>query len=302
MEQSTSSRSKTESYLPTLFSPDEFEVADILLDLPNLIQREFPSQFHAVWGGRRKRSAIDLNPSQEEEEREKEKRLKIKVEASSPTTPFSFSPSESDEKFKLSLKKSSTKTTREERLEIIDELTQRRELLKGEIEAVKSYYNKLKAINMDLKAKKRELEMCKKFGVELSKSNKAENHQDYYYYSMAHQQPSNVDQTAYGSETTDRFRQHPHDKIPQFLSSGFGSSEVKQVGPLCIPDLNASVEETFVVDSSSSQPLDRSRAVVAVVGDDGKARAAAAEARRRRMVKMKEVKGSLASNKSLKCR
>lgn len=304
MEQSTSSRSKTESYLRTLFSPDEFEVADILLDLPNLIQREFPSQFHAVWGGRRKRSAIDLNPSQEEEEdkREKEKRLKIKVEASSPTTPFSFSPSESDEKSKLSLKKSSAKTTKEERLEIIDELTQRRELLKGEIEAVKSYYNKLKAINMDLKAKKRELEMSKKFGVELSKPNKAENHQDYYYYSMAHQQPSNVDQTAYGSETTERFQQRPHDKIPQFLSSGFGSGEVKQVGPLCIPDLNASVEETFVVDSSPSQPLDRSRAVVAVVGDDGKARAAAAEARRRRMVKVKEMKGSLASNKSLKCR
>lgn len=185
-------------------------------------------------------------------------------------------------------------------MEIIDELTQRRELLQREIEAVKSYYDKLKAINMDLKAKKRELEMCKKFGVELNKSKNAENHQDYYYYySMAHQQPSNADQTAYGSRTTERFQQHPHDKIPHFLSSGFGSGEVKQVGPLCIPDLNASVEETFVVDSS--QPLDRSRAVVAVVGDDGKARAAA-EARRRRMVKMKEMKGSFGSNKSLKCR
>ncbi|KAF7137714.1 hypothetical protein RHSIM_Rhsim07G0247700 [Rhododendron simsii] len=200
MEQSrSSSRSRTESYLPTLIGPKEIEVSQILLDIPNLIRREFPSQFHVIWGGKRKRSAIDLSPSQGEEERETEKRPKIKVEASSPTTPFSFSPTEeSDEKSKLSLKKSSAKTTREERLEMIDELTQHRELLKGENEAVKSYYNKLKAINSDLKEKKREMEMCKKFGVELGKFNMVEN-QDYFNY-MLHQQPSNVDQTVYGIE------------------------------------------------------------------------------------------------------
>lgn len=116
MEQSTSSsRSKTESYLPTLFGPKEIEVSQVLLDIPNLIQREFPSQFHVIWGGKRKRSAIDSSPSQEEEkrpkeERENEKRPKVKVEALSPTTPFSFSPSESDEKSKLSLKKPSSRT------------------------------------------------------------------------------------------------------------------------------------------------------------------------------------------------
>ncbi|XP_058225474.1 uncharacterized protein LOC131334464 isoform X1 [Rhododendron vialii] len=99
--------------------------------------------------------------------------------------------------------KSSAKTTREERLEMIDELTQHRELLKGEIEAVKSYYNTLKVINWDLKETKREviwifslifllifpeligllslvffliqMEMCKKFGVELGKFNMVEN-------------------------------------------------------------------------------------------------------------------------------
>ncbi|KAE9445409.1 hypothetical protein C3L33_22693, partial [Rhododendron williamsianum] len=108
--------------------------------------------------------------------------------------------------------------TREERLEIIEELTQRRELLKGEIEAVKSYYNKLRAINLDLKAKKRELETCKKFGIELREFNRV-------------------------------------------------------MGPLCIPDLNASASgETFGV--GSSQPLDRSsRGLVVVELDDNKARA-----------------------------
>ncbi|KAI8548943.1 hypothetical protein RHMOL_Rhmol07G0312800 [Rhododendron molle] len=302
MEQSTSSsRSKTESYLPTLFGPKEIEVSQVLLDIPNLIQREFPSQFHVIWGGKRKRSAIDSSPSQEEEkrlkeERESEKRPKVKVEALSPTTPFSFSPSESDEKSKLSLKKPSSRTTREERLEIIEELTQRRELLKGEIEAVKSYYNKLKAINLDLKAKKRELETCKKFGIELREFNRVEN-QDYYY--MLHRQPSNVDQTEYGSQTIENSQQHPYGQISPFLSSGSGSGEVKEMGPLCIPDLNASASgETFGV--GYSQPLDRSRGLVVVELDDNKARAS--EARRRRMIKMKETKGSLVSIKSLKCR
>ncbi|KAF7115090.1 hypothetical protein RHSIM_RhsimUnG0065900 [Rhododendron simsii] len=300
MEQSTSSsRSKTESYLPTLFGPKEIEVSQILLDIPNLIQHEFPSQFHVIWGGKRKRSAIDSSPSQEEEkrpkeERESEKRPKVMVEASSPTTPFSFSPSESDEKSKLYLKKPSSKTTREERLEIIEELTQQRELLKGEIESVKSYYNKLKAINFDLKAKKRELE---KFGLELREFNRVEN-QDYYY--MLYQQPSNVDQTAYGSQTIEHSQQHPYGQISPFLSSGSGSGEVKEMGPLCIPDLNASASgKTFGV--GSSQPLDRSRGLVVVVKlDDNKARAS--EARRRRMIKMKEMKGSFVSIKSLKCR
>ncbi|XP_058225476.1 uncharacterized protein LOC131334465 [Rhododendron vialii] len=299
MEQSTSSRrNKTESYLPTLFGPNEIEVSQILLDIPNLIQLEFPSQFHVIWGGKRKRSAIDSSPSQEEEkrpkeDRESEKRPKVKVEALSPTTPFSFSPSESDEKSKLSLKKPSSRTTREERLEIIEELTQRRELLKGEIESVKSYYNKLKAINLDLKAKKRELE---KFGIELWEFNRVEN-QDYYY--MLHQQPSNVDQKAYGSQTIENSQQRPYGQISPFLSSGSGSGEVKEMGPLCIPDLNASASgETFGV--GSSHPLDRSRGLVVVELDDNKARAS--EARRRRMIKMKEMKGSFVSIKSLKCR
>lgn len=110
-----------------------------------------------------------------------------------------------------------------------------------------------------------------------------------------------MDQTAYGSQTIENSQQHPYGQISPFLSSGSGSGEVKEMGPLCIPDLNASASgETFGFGVSSSQPLDRSRGLVVVELDDHKARAS--EARRRRMIKMKEMKGSFVSIKSLKCR
>lgn len=65
--------------------------------------------------------------------------------------------------------------------------------------------------------------------------------------------------------------------------------KVKSVGPLGIPDLNvAAAEETFGVDAP--QPLDRFRALT-------ESRAKAAEARRRRMIRIKAMKNSLATIK-----
>lgn len=65
---------------------------------------------------------------------------------------------------------------------------------------------------------------------------------------------------------------------------------VKSMCPLGIPDLNVAAEEAFGVDAP--QPLDHFRALT-------ESRAKAAEARRRRMIRIKEMKNSSATIKPL---
>ncbi|KAL6982674.1 hypothetical protein U1Q18_016062 [Sarracenia purpurea var. burkii] len=237
-------------------------------------------------------------------ETETEKRRpNVKAEASSPATPLSFSPSESDEKSKHSRKKISGKRTREEWLEIIDGLVRRRELLRGEIETVNGYYNKLKASNLELKAKKQELglnrgktqlEIIKSvnLGMELSKSTQVENknHPQILHYDL-HKQPCVSNQRVFGSQENSQNFQDPYNQISPLLS---GLGAVNPTSPLGIPDLNVAAVEIFAMEFP--QPLDKSRAVLT----DNKAKAA--EARRRRMVKMKEMKNSFAAIKPMRCR
>ncbi|XP_057470068.1 uncharacterized protein LOC130759030 isoform X2 [Actinidia eriantha] len=85
--------------------------------------------------------------------------------------------------------------------------------------------------------------------------------------SMIHQQPLFFGQTVYGSHTSENL-QYPYGHL----------GKVNHMGPLLIPDLNIAAEETFGVDNP--QPLDQSRVK-------------AAEARRRRIVKMREMKNSV---------
>ncbi|PSR99586.1 Peptide chain release factor 1 like [Actinidia chinensis var. chinensis] len=267
MKHSTSS---TNCSLSTLFTDDEIEVSEILPNLPNLIFESEPRyRFSVKWGDKRRRSGIGLSPSPSLLQR----RPKVKAEASSPATPLSFSPSESDEKSKHSHKKVTKKRTREEWLEIIDGLIQSRELLRGEIETVKSYFKKLKAINLDLKAKQQEIRFCIKTTHSEIKSSHCiipstlaqKDHPQ--TQSMVHQQPLFFGQTVYGSHTSENL-QYPYGHL----------GKVNHMGALLIPDLNIAAEETFGVDNP--QPLDQSRVK-------------AAEARRRRFVKMREMKNSV---------
>ncbi|XP_059633840.1 uncharacterized protein LOC132276436 [Cornus florida] len=74
--------------IPTLSaSSDEEVVANILLDLPILIEARLR------WGNQKRRSAPALPPP-----RRTERGPKFMVESSSPATPLSFPPSESDER------------------------------------------------------------------------------------------------------------------------------------------------------------------------------------------------------------
>lgn len=92
------------------YNEDEIQVANILLDLPNLFtQKQFPSQFSYsfTWGTKKRRSnrgATDFSSSLQGSSNEIET-TKIKAEVTSPATPLSFSPSESDDKSKHSSRK-----------------------------------------------------------------------------------------------------------------------------------------------------------------------------------------------------
>ncbi|KAL2241960.1 UNVERIFIED_CONTAM: hypothetical protein Sindi_0314000 [Sesamum indicum] len=232
----------------------------------------------------------------------------------SPDTPLSFSPSESDEKSKHSSKKTSKKrllqvsfafqflpipqlypfdiplflTSKQEYIDMIEGLTQRKDLLRGEIENVKKYYNKLKAYNSELKAIKKEVlntscprkEEEKQMetgggmnpGVELT--------QHYRVDMVPHQQPYIQDPMG------QNFHQYPlfGPIATQFYSSNSGFGSVNHVGPLGI-DLNIPAEEALGVDPS--QPLDAGRVIA-----DKRARFAEARRKRRGIIKIKNMRSA----------
>ncbi|CAK9178416.1 unnamed protein product [Ilex paraguariensis] len=312
MKESTSEDSQ--SSLSSSFSEYEIEVADIILNLPSLIaESESRNRQRFTWGTTRKRSVIDSgtasgtspsrirsspSPSLQRTslvQNELERGPEVKVESTSPVTPLSFSPSESDEKSKKAPRKNSKKRSREEWLEIIDGLTQRRELLKGEVETVRNYYNKLKATNVELKAKKQELSSCLKketphleinkrlnFGRELgqpSSSYRVEyENQPYQIPTVILQRPYITDQKAFASQKSESGLDWVKLQIAPLLTPNSGLHWSDHAGPPGIPDLNVSAEETMGI--RSSQPLDLNRVLADI-------RAKAAEARRSRMIKNK---------------
>ncbi|KAL2249967.1 uncharacterized protein LOC105166068 [Sesamum indicum] len=168
------SSSIEQSSLLASATEDEISVAQILLDLPGMIGL-LDSLAGFQWGRKRRRSSLVEGPSSsgapssgsplfhrtdvEIEERKTQAKAEQDAAAAtgSPVSPLHFSPSESDEKPRHSLKKSCKKRSKEQYVDMIEELTQRRDLLRGEIENVTKYYNKLNAYNSQLKALKQEV-------------------------------------------------------------------------------------------------------------------------------------------------
>ncbi|PHT51363.1 hypothetical protein CQW23_11110 [Capsicum baccatum] len=239
---------------------DEFEVANILLDLDNLvIQRQFGS---LIWGCKKKRSnrCIDFSSSsvciqqqkgclKVDDEHHEIDKAKIKVEVvTSPATPLSFSPSESDDKSKHSSRKSYKRKTREELMDNIKELSQCREMLRG---VTKMLNIQGGGVNLG--------QLYNNSGMEPS-----------------HQQPFIMDQVA-----IHRY-QYPLGQLQQqaqpFFSNRLGLG--LGPGPMVLPDLNVSVDEAFTLDRFDIDRMNAER------------KAQFAEARRRRRIKRIEVKNS----------
>lgn len=296
---------------------DEIEVSEILLQLPHLIsESESLPRFSFEWGAKRRRSALASNPSilrfrltlsssalrhgtcggggsvagPSCETEGGPPAVKVKAEASSPATPLSFSPSsESDEKPKSHLKrKVQVKRKREEWLEIIDGLTQRRDLLKGEVENVKRYHDKLKAFNLELKTRKQEFSLGLTMENPHLENNKSIVKSPAPENQNHHQQRQLImDQAVQRSEIGENF-ENLSSKMSILPSSNGVGMVNNNVGPLGIPDLNFSPDECVGMDSS--QPFDLN------LTNKNLSRAMAAQARQRR-IQIYRVKNSIAASK-----
>lgn len=136
---------------------DEIHVAQILLDIATMI-RTLESGSALKWGTKKRRSRLDDQKTDVAVQHTSPPSKAAAAAVASPVTPLAFSPSECDDpRSKHLVKKTSKKTSRGEYMEMIEELSQRRDLLRGEIENVTNYYNKLIAQNSQLKAMKQEV-------------------------------------------------------------------------------------------------------------------------------------------------
>ncbi|KAI9201673.1 hypothetical protein LWI28_027133 [Acer negundo] len=223
-----------------------------------------------------------------------------KSKALSPSTPLLFSPSESDDKSNQARRKVSLKRKREECLQMIDKLTESKQSFKEEIKNVKRHCDQLKALNLKLKARK---QMITTLGfqkethqIQLCSSNLTmeqlvvpqpttaiqfhHHHQSLYRLEQAplimdHHHHHN--QTAHNSAVT----LNPCDgkSLVSFLVND------NVVGPLGIPDLNLSLDQSsFELESEQQQQQQQQQQNPSMAADQiGTRASAAAQARQRRI-------------------
>ncbi|XP_051149712.1 uncharacterized protein LOC127264296 isoform X2 [Andrographis paniculata] len=244
---------------------DETIVSQILLDLKTLMSlSESLSRFN--WTCRKRRSSLDTPPPPPPPPGKKTPAAVAVAAAvrttASPDTPLTFSPGDCDGK----CNKSSKKRTRDEYRCTIHELNQKRNLLRGEIETVKNYYQKLKDFNSELKGvKQRVLNSCARKDEEEEEDTQME--MERRMNIPRHHPP------LMGDPTAEIFR------APFGSISSNGLESVNQLSRLNWIDLNMPPEEIDV-----SQPLD----VVA----DRRARFAEARRKRKGIIKVKAMRNA----------
>lgn len=246
------------------WSEREVETAEILA----LLYHRFSllSSVTYSWGCKKQRSAIQNNPSSYGGAAVLPPSADAgKAQASSPATPLSFPATESDDKTKPFKNKVSLKRKREHYLNMIEDLTKNKDSINQEIENVKRHYEQLKEYNLKLKAKQKELSINGPKG-------------EYKNLNLVINQPIQVSVNSSSNftvENEEKMKQqimeipnHHNDSnfgLVQFQCASSSSNPTLQVassslgrnsnmGPLAIPDLNLSIEESVHVDTM--QPLD----------------------------------------------
>ncbi|CAI0382685.1 unnamed protein product [Linum tenue] len=180
--------------LPAYFEEHEYEVASILLDLPLLIAQSksvVASSNHSIplfWSGKRKRSSLSgggridssplsPSPSLQQPTAAEEKISAVRGEpkpkekkADSPTTPLSLSLSEAEESCEKPARgkrrgaSAVSKKSRKDLMEKVAESEEQGKVLQKEIENVTRYYKILEEENSKLKAIERQLRLGKEEG------------------------------------------------------------------------------------------------------------------------------------------
>ncbi|KAJ4963012.1 hypothetical protein NE237_022951 [Protea cynaroides] len=305
----------------SFFDDDEIEIAEILLQLPQLIYQEkygYVSPFPFSWGVKRRRSAVDSSPSSLHHpsfptppllsQSCNGSKSDLKIESSSPATPLSFSPSESDSMPLIVCNKK--KMTKREMLEIIQHLAGNIKVLKQEIPKTIAHYKKLKCTNSMLKQMEREKDNNLNSGprsmtgvasekipcpspaevAENEKEDKGKREEGEVEFPVMVQQAEVVmERLTYGSVSLESCSSKDPCELKRMspvISNGFGFGMVKQLSPIGLPDLNFSADESYGMDFLHHYELSKA--------------AMAAQARKRR-IEINRYKSSTASVKS-RCR
>ncbi|XP_042495651.1 uncharacterized protein LOC122074757 [Macadamia integrifolia] len=301
------------------FSDDEFEVAEILLKLPQLITQEKQDcVFPFSWGVKKKRSGIDLSPSPPRHPPSPRPltpllpdscngcKSSIKVESNSPATPLSsnspatplsFSPSESESKPGVVLRRK--KMTKQDMLEVIESLTENIKILKQEIPKARAHYETLKHTNSMLKQMERKLISSEKpedpnlnsspepiTGPALeefpSQASAEEEEEEEGSFRVLEQEKAEVGPSvSYSSKEPNELKEQYN-----VMLSGIGLGIAKQLGTIGLSNLNLSMESSFSIDYLRLYDLHKA--------------AIAAEARKKR-IEINRKKSSMGSIKP-RCR
>ncbi|EPS65521.1 hypothetical protein M569_09259 [Genlisea aurea] len=144
-----SSKRRRRNQVSDSFTEKELEVAEFLLDLRRFIS--LPRRL--AWGKTKKRSPLSCTARRSRNRKEDVEAGMPKVASLSPDTPLSFPASDVDRKSAPPHKK---KKSKNEYADMIETLTQRRNLLLGEIETVNKYRKRLVEFHSHLKACKSE--------------------------------------------------------------------------------------------------------------------------------------------------
>lgn len=278
-------KQRQRSYDVLDWSESEVETAEILAVLYHRFS--LLSSVTYSWGCKKQRSAIQNNPSSYGGAAVVPPSSHAgKAQASSPATPLSFPATESDDKTKPFKNKVSLKRKREHYLNMIEDLTKNKDSINQEIENVKRHYEQLKEYNFKLKAKQKELSINGPKGenknlnlvinqpiqVSVNSSNFTAENEEKMKQQIIMQIP-NHDNHNFGHV---QFQCASSSSNPtlQVASSSFGRNS--NMGPLAIPDLNLSIEESVHVDTC--QPLDE-----ATSNNIDASKVMAAQARQRRI-------------------
>lgn len=286
---------------------DEVEVLEILLTLPKLIAKsEFLSRYTFTWGRKKKRSVLvsksESSPSTHRPIAENRREKLTAADADkSPSTPLCFLPSGSGSdgatdkpKQPSSLKKSSKRKATDDLMEKYTGMQQQREILMRKIKAMETLRQELSAQNLELKAKRQEINYSKNI-EDFQPSMKLNLDQQHYHQQITMFAPPQPQQ-----QYCQQLMVDPNNGKRVAMPCSSNSNNGGRFGLFNQIDPRVKIHgETFDF-MTSSQPLDQNKYLV--MDSDLRVRTAAA-ARKRRITRMKENKNSLLAMKlSRACR
>uniref|UniRef100_A0A7N0U386 Uncharacterized protein n=1 Tax=Kalanchoe fedtschenkoi TaxID=63787 RepID=A0A7N0U386_KALFE len=252
------------------WSGDDIAVAEILLELVELIPAHDSSEIPITWGAKRRRSVTSRSQFPAEQaplaaifSGESAKKRNAAV---SPVTPLMFSPSESDGQTQSRVSVSKRKN-KDELVQNFTFLTHQKDSLLKEMEAVKRHLDNLKASNVELKNRKQ---------VIIYGMGQPALHTLHHRHHHFHNQKQAFQLQQFPAIQWCSFP--ASSQLTATPSSAMIAGNRSKMGPVILPDLNLSLEEAVNVEGY--QPSD---AMTMITSYSMNRAWASAQARKRRM-------------------